>query len=174
MKKAITLSLLPVFLFSILGWQWMFFLKLYSHELKEWNRVPSEREQALVVIRIADGKAEKETYFINGHELIHNGKLFDVKVKTKRGNDLLCYCERDASEENLLSSFNLKTKDSFDNSFAADSKTQKVVKLSIFENEGTARLQVPVVTGLDLNPCFKIPFRLSSVCDSFFVPPEVA
>ena len=165
MKKVFIIFLLPVFLFGIIGWQWMFFLKLYSHEKQEWNRGDEKGNQEIVVVSKAHSS---ETFFVNDHELMHKGKLYDVKYKEKKGEAIVCYCERDGAEENLLSSFDLKTKDSFGNSFSANSKTQKIVKLSIFENAVKFLSLTPIQQSQNLISYLEPPFRLSSVSESFF------
>jgi hypothetical protein len=174
MRRIITLSLLPVFLFSIIGWQWMFFLKFYSHEFKEWNSISGEEEFEVIVIKAAEAPGSRDTYFINKHEVIHHGKLFDVKLKKRRGDDLVLYCERDGAEENLLASFDSKTKDTFGNFLSANRKTQKIVKLTVFENLHELMIFNPGPFCEDLIPCPETFFCSSSAVNSFFVPPDAA
>src|SRR5690349_24245377 len=75
MKKAVALLFLPVFLFSILGWQWMFLLKLFSHEMEEWSGRNGTNNLEVVIVSASE--KDGQNYFLNEHELMHDGKLYD-------------------------------------------------------------------------------------------------
>jgi hypothetical protein len=172
MKTFVRLALLPVFLFSIFGWQWMFIVKLYSHEEAQWNSADANETYEMIAVPV-NGNSEG-TYFINGKELIHQGKLFDVKFKMLNGNRMLCWCERDGSEENLLSDFNGQTLTHFDTAISPESKSLKVVKVSVFESLRAYCYCFSNSSQDNLTSFFKIPFHSSAITDSVFVPPDVA
>lgn len=172
MKKAITLTLLPVFLFGIIGWQWMFMVKLYTHEFREWRSVSENETLEKIIIHSHDGK--RDSYFINANELVHQGKLYDVKHKEIKDGDLICYCERDGSEENLLASFNLKTTDHFGTLLSSKANSQKVVKLSVFQVSEILSMHVHAASGTAVNISDKVSLYQNFCCNSVFVPPDVA
>ncbi len=174
MKKVFTIVLLTVFFFGIIGWQWMYLLKLSSHQTEKWGSGSFSNSTNVFVFNSGDKKTLSQTYFVNDHELIHEGKLFDIKKVTEKDGWLICYCERDGDEETILSSFDLKTKDSFDNSFSGNSKTQKVVKLSLFEKVNLESWAKPVLKIKNKIHSLQFLFHSSAFADSFFVPPDAA
>ncbi|MEO8088398.1 MAG: hypothetical protein ABI763_16380 [Bacteroidota bacterium] len=170
MKRTLTLAMLPVFLFSILGWQWLFFLKLNAIEKEEWHGGFEKDNLEIVVV---SSENSGETFFINEHELIHEGKLFDVKYKEFKGSLIVCHCQRDNDEETILSSLDVHTNNCFDNKCSSSPKSNTITKLSVFES---AKLL------LEVKPDCGVHMILESVCynffaagttDSFFVPPDV-
>jgi len=174
MKRFLTLALLLVFMFSIIGWQWMFLLKLNSHESRQLNNRPDADALEVIVLSNADAGSDGKTFFVNNHEIIHNGKLFDIKFKTKRGDDIVLYCEADGAEENLNASFDLKTQDVFGNTLTSKSSSQKIVKLSVFEQVNEISSLTPSLSINDLKTFSSPPHCLSALVNSFFVPPDIA
>jgi len=171
MRRVLTLALLPVFLFSIVGWQWMFFLKLNSIEEKEWNEAGEMRGLEIVIVSMEN---PGRNFFINDHELVHDGKLFDVKYKEVAGNSYICHCERDHDEETLLSSLDVQTQNYFDNSHSSKPNSTSVTKISVFETT-TIPFELSLSGSMDVilkSTC--APFISPGSIDSFFVPPDVA
>jgi hypothetical protein len=173
MRRILTLTLLPVFLFSIIGWQWMFFLKVYNHEFLELNRMPADDDLEVIAMKTSDGAAKSDIFFINSHEFFHHGKLFDIKFKKSTGDGLLLYCERDGAEENLLSSFDLKTQDALGYTLAANPKIQKIAKLSVFESVH-ANAVMPILLCRKVSHAGEGLFHLPTVLNSIFDPPDEA
>src|SRR6188768_1354480 len=102
MKKIITIALLPVFMFSIIGWQWMFALRIYAHQVREWS---SFADDELEIITVSASEKGHDTFQVNDHELFHHGKYFDIKFKKRRGDEIVFYCHPDTEEEGIYASF---------------------------------------------------------------------
>ena len=169
MRRIFTLSLLPVFLFSIIGWQWMFLVQLNSFHENYELRIGKNLE----IITVAKSNSFK-TFFINDHELVHEGKLYDIKYSETTGDDMICYCERDNDEETLFSSFETHTRNCFDHTHSSGPKTQRVVKVSIFEMTAVQGIQVHEFGSCILLKSGYNILRPHDASDYFFVPPEAA
>lgn len=170
MKRVIPIALLPVFLYSIIGWQWIFFLQIYSHEMNELNNFSGD-ESDLVVLQLCETNPEG-LVFLNAHEIMHNGKLYDVKFRENRGAYTLLYCRHDGGEENLFAAFDLKVKDCFGYENQGSQKMPKVIKVSAFENTkrmASVNAQLHVVTMMQTDETL---FRQFPFVNSFFVPPD--
>lgn len=149
----------------------MFFLKLNSLEENNWYK--EGNSSALERIEVSS-VGSRGTYFINEHELVHDGKLYDVKHKESKGDAVVCYCERDGNEEELLASFDVHTKNCFSHTATSKTKTPRVVKLSVFEKaappfELDARCASAMIIEM-----VRDPFLSSVLSESFFVPPDAA
>src|SRR5436190_22467462 len=129
MKRVVILALLPIFLYSIIGWQWIFALKLYAHQVKEWTAF--FEEENLEVISVMNDVQNHDTFVVNGNELYHKGKLFDIKYKKRRGDEVVYYCHADNEEHEMFTSLDQKIKDDQGNS-CSKQKLLKVVKVSDF------------------------------------------
>ena len=147
----------------------MYFLRLNSLQEEGWNGTEEMNNLEIVIV---SQQHTKSTFFLNSHELVHNGKLYDIKYKIARGDEMVCYCERDSEEENLLSSFDLTMKSTDGKVPSANSKTHLILKLSDFENTYRcdflrnlrfSNSSLSGIAGVFYNPVF---------IDSFFIPPE--
>ena len=93
MRRAVVIALLLTFVYSIIGWQWVFALRLYAHQVKEWTAFFDEEN--LEIITIKNDAQHHDTFLENGHELYHKGKLFDIKYKKRRADEVVYYCHSD-------------------------------------------------------------------------------
>ena len=147
----------------------MFALKLHMHKMNEEMMQPDEQPECIIF-----SSAESSTTFLlNDHELIHDGKLYDVSCMEKKGDKVICYCERDGEEEDMLAAYSVKTKEAFDSGTASSvSKVQKVEKISAFSVAKTIILQCNNFFTNEKRFSIIIPFRITSVKASVFIPPE--
>jgi hypothetical protein len=170
MKKTIILALLPVFLFSIIGWQWMFALRLYSHQEKEWTAFFNEEELEIIAVSSNDLK-NHDSFLVNDHELYHHGKYFDIKFKKTTGNQIVFYCHADKEESGLYSGLDSHLKDEAGLSNTSKQKSVKVVKLSVFEKVqdtiffGPEKIHQSVLAS-------NTPLRSFFLGNPVFVPPD--
>jgi len=170
MKKAITLALLPVFLYSIIGWQWMFALRLYSHQEKEWTAFFDDEELEVITLGADDLKSH-DSFLVNDHELFHHGKYFDIKYKKRRGDEIVFYCHPDEEEAGLYTSLDTHLKVEPGLSTTSKQKLLKVVKVSVFENDpGKILFGHQKMNGIVFpNYTSLIPFLVEN---PVFVPPD--
>jgi hypothetical protein len=172
MKKAVILTLLPIFLYSILGWQWMLVFRLNDHQANEWSASWEDEDLEIITVKI-DGNNDGETYLVNGHELFHDGKYFDIKYKKRRGDEIVFYCHPDHEEQGLYASLNQHVKEDAGTSGCSNQKLLKVVKVSDFE-------KVPHKTLFDQYRSGEVVFQMHhglnplSLCNGVFVPPDAA
>jgi hypothetical protein len=170
MKKVIILALLPVFLYSIIGWQWMFALMLSSHQEKEWTAFFHEEELEIISVNTND-LGIHDSFLVNDHELFHHGKYFDIKFKKTRGNEIIFYCHPDEEESALYSSLDTHLKDEAALSNPANQKLLKIVKLSVFDNGPDSILLIQEKFPEAEIP-YDIPLPFFLVCNPVFVPPD--
>jgi len=168
MKRAVTLVLLPVFVFSIIGWQWMFVLRLYTHQVEEWST--SAVNEKLEIVSLTDGTHGGETYLLNDHEIFHHGEYLDIKYKVRKGDEVIYYCHHDNDEKDLFKSYDNKIKDTSDMTSSND-HVQKVVKLSVFDNS-IEDLLFDQKEKTDLIFLHTTTSIVSSYTNPVFVPPD--
>ena len=169
MKKVLILALLPVFLFSIIGWQWMFAIQIYKHQLTEWRADYDEQNLEVITVKAGDGR--KDTYILNSHELFHHGKFFDIRYKKKNGTETIYFCHADNEEGKLFTSLDSKLKDEQDHSTSAKQKLMKVVKVSVFE-EDQCRIFMVSQDICEMNLLYRTPFSALIDDNPVFVPPD--
>lgn len=169
MKRILILALLPVFLYSIIGWQWIFALRLYAHQVNEWTAFFDEED--LEIITIKNDAQHHDTFFVNGHELYHKGKLFDIKYKKRRADEVVYYCHSDNEEHEMYTSLNQQIKDDLGTSACGKQKLVKVVKVSDFANQSQDIL-FDQKEFCEIIFLYSGPLRLNLRGTSVFVPPD--
>jgi hypothetical protein len=172
MKKAFILSLLPVFLYGIIGWQWMFVLSLNDHQAEEWSAHYNEGELEIITVKIGDNN-NSDTYLVNDNELFHHGKYFDIKYKKRSVDEMVFYCHPDHEEEGLYASLDQHVKDGTGTTSSSNQKLLKIFKVSDFEKDNGKTFFIRNEI-CDLEFQFRNALNPFPGCNSVFVPPDAA
>lgn len=110
MKKAFSILLIGVLIFSVVGYEIIFSLMLYRvKENGERIITSGERTENEVVIVINSANR----YLLhrqNDHEVEFAGIMYDVRKEEQRGSDLVLHAVMDLNEQNLVNNFRLENK----------------------------------------------------------------
>ncbi len=117
MKKILSLVLVFVFFYSIMGFYLNFEVEQYQikEEIKEKivNNLP---EKELTLVKISSIENKKITWMEDGKEFRYKGNMFDV-VRIKTGADTIYYyCFDDENESKLFVNLDKLVKEQTDNS----------------------------------------------------------
>lgn len=97
MKKILSIFLCCAVLFNTLG-----FIILFSTVITKWKIAIAEelekKSNAEELIKVTDNATVQH---INGHEIIFNGKLYDIACVSRVGDATVLYCYHDTKEENM-------------------------------------------------------------------------
>jgi hypothetical protein len=172
MRKTITLFLLPVFIYSIIGWQWIFVMQLNDHQSKEFSSYYEDEELEMITVNANDVQGD-ETFLVNNHELFHHGKYFDIKYKKTKGDKIVFYCHSDKEEGSLYASLDLRLKDASGMAKSSSQKSPQVVKLSVFDNE-QGQIFIDQDNFSEINFPYIIAKKTIAQGNAVFVPPDAS
>ena len=170
MRSTIVLTLLPVFLYSIIGWQWMFAMRLNEHQTDAWSAIYDEEELEIISVKADDAK-NHDTFLVNDHELFHHGRYFDIKYKKRRGDEIVFYCHPDHEEEGLFASFDRHVKNDEGTTTCSKQKLLKIVKVSVFEKD-SGKIIFKQNEICEINFQFDNGMNPFLPCNTVFVPPD--
>jgi hypothetical protein len=117
MKKSLSIVMVFVFFYSIMGSYLNFTIEQYrlKEEIKE-KIISSLPEKELTLVKITASDEEKLTWMEDGKEFRYNGSMYDI-VKIKRNSGVTYYyCFCDVNESKLLINLDKLVKNQTDNS----------------------------------------------------------
>ena len=134
MKKLLSIILIFVFIYSIMG----FFLNFEVEQFrikaevkaKILNNLP---EKELTLIKISSRENKKLTWMEDDKEIMYNGNMFDIVRIQKFKDTTYYYCFNDEMERNILCNLDKLVKDQTENSKSRTS--QKKQEINYFYHE---------------------------------------
>ena len=110
MKKAFSILLITVLIFSIAGYEIIFSVMLYQYKEEGKSIISSgkkpENEVVLVINSSNKDLFERE----NDYEVKFKGIMYDIRKEEKKGNDLILYAVMDVNEQSLVNNLRLDNK----------------------------------------------------------------
>lgn len=109
MKRLISILLLFVFLFNIVGYVLLFYMQqhnvkqraeLYRNNFK--NYVFKNYSENLLKITIKKSDIKSVYFKDNGKEMFHNNELYDIISSNELNDEIIFYCMSDKQEKELL------------------------------------------------------------------------
>ena len=132
-------------------------------EAKNRNEMQSNLfPSSLETIRVHKSELANITFKDNGKEIIFNGEMYDVKIKSESGNYITFTCKHDEKETTLLAGLDKQVKNNTDSNTPAkkqnDSSKNPVKDLFFYENnfvpnesnavEFPSVFYVPIIIGI--------------------------
>jgi hypothetical protein len=140
LKKLTVYFTLLIFAMNIAGWQLLFSFILDQYHQHTWNQATGSISEF--------SKHEKHLQVLNSHEVLVDGKLYDI-VRTT-GSKI--YCVADASEDEMMKSYDDVVKT---NSSGSHSKLLKVDKTLTLDYINTTAIEFVDCSSIaDPAPCF--------------------
>ena len=166
MKKSLSIVLVFVFFYGIMGFYLNFTIEQYrvKEEIKE-KIISSLPENELIQVKISSDELKKLIWTEDGKEFRYNGNMYDV-VKIKKSSGITCYyCFNDEKESKLLASLDKLVKDQTDNSSSRTTQKKQTITYFVSSIHLTQCLtEAPVLF-------FDSPSRYKSVTTDILSPP---
>jgi hypothetical protein len=166
MKKILSLVLVFVFFYGIMGFYLNFEIQQYKikEEIKE-RIIHNLPEKELTLLRISSSDKEKITWTENDKEFRYNGNMYDV-VKIKAGTDTTYYyCFNDEKESKLFVNLDKLVKEQTDNSQSRTNQKKQDITYFFHELSYTQCLtEIPFLY-------FNYPSRYKSFYTDVLSPP---
>ncbi|MFH1159876.1 MAG: hypothetical protein V1733_02890 [bacterium] len=103
MRKTLALGLLLVILLNSMGYYVIFELNRYIIRKEMRGLIGTGKK--ISMLEITDPGNDKNFRWVDTHEILVHGRLYDVIYTSQRGTKTLYYCYRDVKEEKLISAF---------------------------------------------------------------------
>jgi len=101
--KISSLLLCGLLIYNSLGYFLVLTLMRVAVRQQKWAQLSTLPDTDLTSFIFAKNSPDPEFKIENDHEIIVNGKLYDVVRKTENGGSVKYYCVRDKEEETLIS-----------------------------------------------------------------------
>jgi len=99
-KKLLSVSLLILFLFNVVGLFAFYLVFSFSHKSDVDQAM--QNEKYIETIRIHKSELKNIVFKDKGKEFIFNGEMYDIKNKTTQGDYIVFKCINDKKEKKLL------------------------------------------------------------------------
>ncbi len=166
MKKILSLALVFVFFYSIIGFYLNFEIEQYQvkEAIKE-KIIKNLPDNELTLVKISSGDYEKITWTEEGNEFRYNGNMLDV-VKIRTGADTTYYyCFNDEKESKLFADLDKLVREQTDNSQSRTNQKKQDITYLFYEPTYMQCLaETPVLY-------FSYPSRYKSICTDVLSPP---
>ena len=110
MKKAFSILLIGVLIFSVVGYEIIFSFMLYQYKEDGENIINSRSEVENEVVLVINSTNENLLHRRNRHEVEFKGIMYDIRKEEKRGNDLILHAVMDLNEQDLVNDFRIENK----------------------------------------------------------------
>lgn len=160
MLKIQALLLCGLLIYNSLGYFWVFSAMQVSIRQQKWAMLASIPKHELTTFSFDKSTSGKGFSVVNEHEIIVDGKLYDVVNKSVNGNKVKYSCARDLKEEKLIAKTRLF------NSREHQSPTKNTTRLIIEKVIKTAILNQEAFS-VEMKPTF---FNTGSILSKYAVP----
>ncbi|MBI4930466.1 MAG: hypothetical protein HY841_06870 [Bacteroidetes bacterium] len=169
MKRIVSIALLSLFLFSIVGY-YILFLAMDSQNR---NEIQSSLFQntSLETLRIHKSELKNILLKDNGKEISFNGEMYDVSGESFDGDYITFHCKHDQKETTLLAGLDKQVKNNSDSKSSSEKKQngKKPVKDLFFHQN-----KMTVIS----SAAFEFPSAIchftSYISSTVSLPPEVS
>ena len=110
MKKAFSILLISVLIFSIAGYEIIFSVMLYQYKEEGESIISSGKKAENEVVLVINSSNEDLFERENDHEVRFKGIMYDVRKEEKKGNDLVLHAVMDVNEQSLVNNLRLDNK----------------------------------------------------------------
>lgn len=102
-KKLLVFSLLFLLLFNFMGYYFIFEVNRY--QIRKEMKSASSGSHIISVIEILDSDSVSGLRWVDKHEFVYRGNMYDVIYTSQRSTKTVYYCIHDKKEESLVKAF---------------------------------------------------------------------
>jgi len=110
MKKAFSILLISVLIFSVAGYEIIFSVMLYQYKEAGESIISSSKKTEDEVVLVINSSNKNLFERENDHEVKFKGIMYDIRKEEKKGNDLILHAVMDVNEQNFVNIFRIENK----------------------------------------------------------------